>query len=78
MDLEVQGKTNEYIPIKDKLNLTIKEASAYSGIGETKIRELLREKGCPFLLKIGNKNLVKRKEFENYIEKTSKIHIGHH
>ena len=68
MDLEVQGKTNEYIPIKDKLNLTIKEASAYSGIGETKIRELLREKGCPFLLKIGNKNLVKRKEFEKYID----------
>ena len=68
MDLEVQGKTNEYIPIKDKLNLTIKEASAYSGIGETKIRELLHEKGCPFLLKIGNKNLVKRKEFEKYID----------
>ena len=54
--------------IKDKLNLSIKEASIYSGIGETTIRKLLHEKGCPFLLKIGNKHLVKRKEFERYIE----------
>ena len=59
---------NINIQIKDKINLSVKEASAYSGIGETKIRELLHEKGCPFLLKIGNKNLVKRKEFEKYID----------
>lgn len=64
MVLEVQdGKMD----IKDKLNLTIKEASLYSNIGETKIRELLKEKGCPFLLKIGNKHLIKRKEFEKFI-----------
>ena len=59
---------NINIQIKDKINLSVKEASAYSGIGETKIRELLHEKGCTFLLKIGNKNLVKRKEFEKYID----------
>ena len=59
---------NINIQIKAKINLSVKEASAYSGIGETKIRELLHEKGCPFLLKIGNKNLVKRKEFEKYID----------
>ena len=59
---------NINIQIKDKINLSVKEASAYSGIGETKIRKLLHEKGCPFLLKIGNKNLVKRKEFEKYID----------
>ena len=61
-------KQVNYIPIKDKLNLTIQEASQYSNIGETTIRKLLKEKGCPFLLKIGNKNLVKRKEFEKYID----------
>ena len=68
LDLEVQERTNKYIPIKDKLNLTIKEASQYSNIGETTIRKLLKEKGCSFLLKIGNKNLVKRKEFEKYLD----------
>ena len=69
VDLEVREgrKENIIIPIKDKLNLTIKEAVLYSNIGETTIRRLLREKGCPFLLKVGNKNLVKRREFEKYI-----------
>ena len=64
VDLEAQGKIN----IKDKINLTIKEASVYSNIGETTIRKLLHEKGCPFLLKIGNRHLIKRKEFEKYLE----------
>ena len=75
VDLEVPTESrwiyiesNISIPIKDKLNLTIKEASIYSNIGETTIRNLLKERGCSFLLKIGNKQLVKRKEFEKYIE----------
>ena len=68
-DLEVQeGKKEKIvIPIKDKLNLTIKEAVLYSNIGETTIRKLLKEKGCPYLLKIGNKSFIKRQEFEKYI-----------
>lgn len=57
----------EYIPIKDKINLTIKEASLYSNIGEKTIRMLLKEKSCPFLLKIGTKQLIKRVEFEKYL-----------
>lgn len=61
-------ETNEqHIPIKDKINLTIKEASLYSNIGEKTIRMLLREKSCPFLLKIGTKQLIKRVEFEKYL-----------
>lgn len=55
------------IEIKDKINLTISEASTYSNIGETTIRKLLSEKACPFLLKVGNKHLVKRVEFEKYL-----------
>ncbi len=65
--MEVQVNNN-IIPIKDKLNLTIQEAVNYSNIGETTIRKLLKERGCPFLLKVGNKQLVKRKEFEKFIE----------
>lgn len=68
MGLEARENSRMYIPINQKINLTIQEAVAYSNIGETTIRKLLREKSCPFLLKIGNKNLVKRKEFEKYIE----------
>ena len=68
--LEAQEQSKEedvMVEIKDKINLTIKEASAYSNIGETTIRKLLSEKACPFLLKVGNKHLVKRVEFEKYL-----------
>ena len=55
------------VEIKDKINLTISEASTYSNIGETTIRKLLYEKACPFLLKVGSKHLIKRIEFEKYL-----------
>ena len=59
---------NNIIPIWEKINLTILEASEYSNIGISTIRRLLQEKGCPFLLKIGSKSLIKRKEFESYLK----------
>ncbi|MBU5477646.1 helix-turn-helix domain-containing protein [Eubacterium sp. MSJ-13] len=55
------------IPFWLKLNMTIQEAAQYSNIGETTIRGLLKERACPFLLKIGNKQLIKRNEFEKYL-----------
>ena len=66
-DLEVQASKTSLIPVWEKINLTIQEASEYSNIGETTIRNLLKEKGCPFLLMIGTKHLIKRKEFEKYL-----------
>lgn len=56
------------VEIKDKINLKIEEAVEYSNIGESTIRKMLKMKGCPFLLKIGNKQLIKRKEFEKYLD----------
>lgn len=56
------------IEIKDKINLTISEASEYSNIGECALREMLKAKDCPFLLKVGKKYLIKRKEFESYLD----------
>ena len=61
------------VPIWEKLNLTVEEASAYSGIGDKKIRELISEKNCPFVLKNGKKNLIKRAKFEAWIENTNYI-----
>ena len=51
------------MPFWQKLNMT-----AYSNIGESTLRKLLAERRCPFLLKIGNKQLIKRKDFEKYLE----------
>ena len=54
------------IPLNQKLNLTIEEAMAYSNIGEHTLRDELSKPHCPFVLKIGNRKLVKRKEFEEW------------
>lgn len=61
------------VPIKDKLNLTIKEAAAYSGISETTLRGRLKEGNYDFILKNGTKTLIKRRLFEKYLESVDAI-----
>lgn len=61
------------IPIWEKSNLTIEEAAKYSGIGIIKLRELTERPDCPFVLWIGRKRLVKRREFDEYIDRTYSI-----
>ena len=60
-------KEKPKVEIKDKLNLTIEEAAAYSNIGICKLKELVKMPNCPFVLYVGKKKLIKRKEFEKYI-----------
>lgn len=61
------------IPFWLKLTLTVKEAAAYSNIGINKIEKILKQPKCDFVLYVGNKKLVKRKEFEQYISKSLEI-----
>ena len=61
------------IPLWEKSNLTLEEASAYSGIGINKLRELSNDNKCPFVLWVGSKRLIKRKLFDAYIEKLYSI-----
>jgi len=61
------------IPFWLKLNLTIPEAAAYSNIGINRIENLLKQPKCDFVLYVGNKKLVKRKEFEQYISGSLEI-----
>lgn len=56
-------------PDRLKMTLTVKEAAAYSNIGINKIERVLRTPNCPFVLYVGSKKLVKRKDFEEYIRK---------
>ena len=60
-------RDSESVPIHLKLTLSIKEASEYSNIGINKIDAMLKLPNCPFVLYVGSKKLVKRKEFEAYI-----------
>lgn len=55
------------VPIHEKVTLTIKKAAEYSNIVINKIDSMLRTPNCPFVLFVGTKKLVKRKEFEQFI-----------
>lgn len=61
------------VPIWKKSNLTIDEAVAYSGIGKNKLRQLTEEETCQFVLFIGTRRLIKRRKFDEYIEKVYSI-----
>lgn len=61
------------VPIWEKMNLTKQEAAIYSNIGINKIDEMLKNPKCPFVLYVGTKKLVKRKEFEQFISKSLEI-----
>jgi excisionase family DNA binding protein len=61
------------IPFWEKSNLTIEEAAAYSGIGLNKLRAITNDENCPFVLWIGNRRLVKRRLFDDWIEKMYSI-----
>ncbi len=56
-----------HVPIHLKMTLTIKEAAEYSSIGINKIDALLKQPNCSFVLFVGTRKLVKRREFEEYI-----------
>ena len=63
----------EEVPIYQKVNLTIKEATALTNIGRDKLNELINERDCNFTLQVGRKTLIKRKLFEEYLMKKSVI-----
>ena len=56
-------QNNVSIPLNLKLTMTVKEAAEYSNIGINRIDRMLRNPNCPFVLYVGTKKLVKRKEF---------------
>lgn len=61
------------IPVWEKINLSIEEAAEYSNIGINRIREITDQPNCPFVLYIGRKRLIKRKEFEKYLERITEL-----
>ena len=69
----VMANTVLHVPIENKLALTIPEAAEYSNIGQNKIEKLLKAPGCPFVLFVGSKKLVKRKEFERFVSDKMQI-----
>ena len=69
-----KGKTMKpTVPVWEKKNLTVEEASALFNIGENKIRELSDQDDCEFVLWVGRKRLIKKNLFEKFLEKSFSI-----
>ncbi len=61
------------VPVWEKANLTLEEAAAYSNIGINRLRDLSDEQNCPFVLWVGSKRLITRKQFDAFMEKSYSI-----
>ena len=62
-------KSERYqVEIHNKANLTLDEAAAYFNIGRDKIRQLSEAPNCNFVLFVGEKRLIKRRKFEEYLD----------
>ena len=62
------------IPYWEKCMLTLREAAEYFHIGEKKMRQIVDENmDANFLLTSGNRVMIKRKLFEEYLNAASVI-----
>ena len=69
--LQIARDITPAVPVWEKYLLTVNEAVAYFGIGESKLRDFIAtHKDEAFLVWNGSKALIKRKLFEKYIDTT--------
>lgn len=61
------------VPIWEKTNLTLNEAAEYTGIGINKLREMSNNDNCEFVLWVGNKRMIKRRQIDKYLAKVYSI-----
>lgn len=62
-----KGSGTSKVPIWEKANLTLPEAAELYNIGINRLREISDDDRCPFVLFVGNKRLIKRKQFDEYL-----------
>ncbi len=62
------------IPYWEKYMLTLREAAEYFHIGEKKLRQIVDENmDASFILTSGNRIMIKRKLFEEFLDSSSVI-----
>lgn len=61
------------IPLWLKPVLSVTETSIYTGISANKIYEMSESEDCPFVIWIGSRRIIKRKSFEEYLERQYSI-----
>ncbi len=69
---EINAVSN--IPLWEKYTLSVEEAALYFRIGRTKLRKLIAEnENASYILWNGNRPQIKRKLFEEYVDKADAI-----
>lgn len=62
------------VPIWEKYTLSVEEAAAYFRIGENKLRRIISEdEDAEYILWNGNRPQIKRKLFEQYVDRLKLI-----
>lgn len=65
---------NKEIPLWQKYTLTVEEASLYFHIGQAKLRRMISEnEDADFILWNGNRPQIKRKLFEEFVDRLNII-----
>lgn len=60
----------------EKRLLNIQELCDYTGLGKTKIREILKRPSNSFTVKIGNRTYVDKEKFDAFLEQCMKYNIA--
>lgn len=61
--------------IDNKMLLSIKDIMEMTGLGEKKVRQLLKSPTSTFTIRNGNRLYAHKKLFEDYVEKCAKFHL---
>ena len=61
------------MPVGEKYALTIKEAAVYFNIGNKKLRRIAEENLGRFALESGNRFLIIRPKFEQFLSQSSSV-----
>ena len=61
------------VPLSEKVLLTVKEATAHTGVGQNRLRRIGKSKIGDLALWDGNKLMFKRKKLEKYLDNSFSI-----
>ena len=67
------GEEKCLVPVWEKELLSVKEAAAYFGIGENKLREITDNPESQSVLWVGSKRLIKREKMKKYLSDIDEI-----
>ena len=69
----MNAESNEMLPVSEKYMITIKEAAAYFNIGIKKLRRIAEDNLGTVAVYCGNRFLIIRPKFEEFILNSSEI-----